>query len=125
MGKQEKQARLSATTAKFTTMFKHPRSSSRPVIAKGSKSDRLRREELTAAIKDAQRQIAEVVTRVKRYEKLLKRQTGPAAARTQEQVNELRTEISMLQERARSAAEDAANIEAGDMKDAEKSELAE
>jgi hypothetical protein len=62
---------------------------------------------------------------VKRYEKLLKRQTGPAAARTQEQVNELRTEISMLQERARSAAEDAANMEAGDMKDAEKSELAE
>ena len=35
------------------------------------------------------------------------------------QVNELRTEISMLQERARSAAEDAANMEAGDMKDAE------
>jgi hypothetical protein len=31
----------------------------------------------------------------------------------------------MLQERARSAAEDAANMEAGDMKDAEQSELAE
>ena len=96
-----KAARLRASNSKFGAFHKHPRRTSRPIIEKGNKSARLAQEAANAVIVKAQQQIAEVLERVKRFEKLLVRQNkaGSAdAARTQEQINELRGEIGVLQE---------------------------
>ena len=101
-------ARLSATTSKFTTAHKHPRRTSRPIIAKGNKSARLEREAVVAAVSEAQKQIDVLVQRIKLLEKLVKRQGSSASATgTRAQIDELRTEIGQLQEEIRSAAEGA------------------
>lgn len=106
---EERQARLSATTGKFTTTHKHPRRTSRPIIEKSSKAARQRTEAVACAIKATELQVEQLRSKLRLLEKLLGRQKASGkgdAPSTQEQINELRTQMAMKQEEIRSMVEE-------------------
>ena len=104
-------------------MHKHPRKTSRPIIAKGTKSAHQKIVAAAAAIADANTQINIRLDRVKRFGKLLQRQEGAKAAETRAQIDEIRREIGEFQEEMRSLYESADTATGGAAAEEDKQHL--